>query len=232
MIKTSILTCTHNMLRFLPAAIHSAISQELIDWEYLILDDGSTDGTWDYLQEWASHPSIRLFRHTERKGLTECRKFLLEKSQGEYLSILDADDLLFAQKGKTHAAILEGDPHVGVVWGRSLLLKEGKFEIIPSLQFEQGWDLVTPYQATHSAMTWRKSALIQAGGYDPEWTLVEAPDLFFKVGDFAKQHFCDNFAAVKRVLPDNIFRQQLSPTRREALSQALVRRTIQRRYSE
>ncbi|MBI4406000.1 MAG: glycosyltransferase family 2 protein [Deltaproteobacteria bacterium] len=225
---TTITTCVHNMRRYLPSAIASVFAQTSTHFEYLILDDGSTDGTWDYLKTFQNHPRIRLLRHSTRQGLCVCRNQMLESAQGEYLSILDADDILTPHKVQLHAEILAADPNVGVVWGRSIVTGDDSF-LLPPEGFEPGWDLLTPYQATHSSTTWRKSALIRAGGYDPRWTHVEAPDLFLKVGDRWKQVFSPAVVTLKRLLRDNEFRTDLANAQ-SYFSLQLLQHTLRRRY--
>ena len=218
------------MARYVGAAVESCLGQTSQDWELLVLDDGSTDSTWLLLQEWAGDSRIRLFRHEKCQGLSASRNELLKKARGRWLSILDADDLLFQTKMADHAKVLESRADIGVVWGSSVLLSNGEFTILPKAEFRPGWDVITPYQAAHSATTWRKEAVTGAGGYDPSRVLVEAPDLFLKVGDRYRQEYCPRLAALKRVDSNNSFRKQLTPDRRDALSHRLIEETLQRRY--
>lgn len=231
--RTSVVLCAHQMGRFIEDAIESALTQEDHSFECLVLDDGSTDGTWEKLLRFARDPRVRLFRHESRKGLSACRNRLLREARGRYLSILDADDTLAPGKIARHAAALDARPEVSVVWGRAILARhddEGeRWTLVPPEGFEPGWDLTMSYQAAHSATTWRKSALERVGGYDPRWALVEAVDLFLKVGDFSEQLFCPALAAFKRIDPQSELRQQVAKEGKE-LSRALLKATLLRRY--
>ena len=121
-----------------------------------------------------------------------------------------------------------------MAWGRTVVLYPRSAplsrEILPPRTFKPGWDLTTPYLLAHSSTTWRRDALIRAGGYDASKLLVEAPDLFLKVGDFAEQVYVPRIASFKRVLPTGRFRAELTEERKAQLSKKLVEETLARRF--
>lgn len=233
------------MKHLISTAIYSVLSQTTEDYEHLILDDGSDDDTWEYLNVFRTLPRLRLFRHENRRGLPQCRNFLLRKSSGEFVSILDADDILAPHKVEHHARILETRPQAGMTWGRALMMEisEGKSarksvcqsqsesicKALPEFGFMPGWDLVSPYQVVHSATTWRKSALLRAGGYAEELFAEEAPDMFLKVGDFSEQCFEESVVVIKRVFPGNPIRNYFT-NHLEEISRRLLANTLLRRY--
>ena len=90
---TSIVICTHNMGSVVNSAIRSALSQDSDSFEILILDDGSEDDTWMQLEQFQRKSNVRLFRNFRSKGLSAGRNKLLHEARGEFISILDADDL-------------------------------------------------------------------------------------------------------------------------------------------
>ena len=226
---TSVTTCTHNMQATLPKTVESVLNQDCPDFEYLILDDGSSDGSWDYLESFASHPKIRLYRNLQKQGLTSCRNFLLHESRGAYLSVVDADDWLAPNKVSLHAKELAANPRAALVWGSSILISPSGSHQIPKTYPLNSWDLCSAYEATHSAITWRRDVLIELGGYDEKYELVEAVNLFLRTGDHYEQLFCEPVAAFKGVNPRNSFRSQLS-IKGKALSATLLLEALQRRY--
>lgn len=215
-------------------AIQSALRQRCEGTEILLIDDGSEDETWYRLKKCQFH-RLRLIRNPTNRGLSYCRNLALNESRGRYLCILDADDILSPNKVRDHWQALEKDPEAGMVWGRTVLLRPGKQgirrELEPGKDFRAGWDLVTPYLLSHSATTWRKDALIRAGGYDPAKILVEAPDLFLKVGDFAQQIYVPRIACFKRVIPTGKFRAELTEEKRQELSRQILQETLVRRFN-
>ena len=222
------------MLQHLPDAVQSALNQTDKNFELIILDDGSRDGTRDYLETVQNHSKIRILYNQNRLGLCKCRNRLLNETKGEYISILDADDELFPEKVFEHGKTLDQDPQIGMVWGRAFVVnQEDDSQVyIPSSNYQQGWDLTESYQAVHSATTWRKSALLKAGGYDPYFELVEDADMYLKVGDFSRQVFQNQTVAMKRLFPQNEFRKKLNRKKIQNYSQILMKNTVSRRYGD
>lgn len=92
----SILIPVYNVQAYLGECLNSVLSQELNGVEILLLDDASSDGSAQLMEELAAqspHP-LRLLRHERNRGLSAARNSLLEASQGAYLWFLDSDDLL------------------------------------------------------------------------------------------------------------------------------------------
>lgn len=93
----SVIIPAYNAARFLPETVASVISQSVSDWEMLLVDDGSTDSTSDLCDTLAaSDPRIRAF-HKPTGGPSDARNFALDKAKGDYITFLDADDILHPQ---------------------------------------------------------------------------------------------------------------------------------------
>lgn len=91
----SIITPSFNSEKYIAQTYAGIISQTFTDWEWMIVDDGSTDNTLQLLQQYAAADSrIKyLKRDREPKGATTCRNIAVEKCSGEYLLFLDTDDV-------------------------------------------------------------------------------------------------------------------------------------------
>lgn len=229
----SITICTYNSLPFLTNAVYSALNQTFDAFELLILNDGSTDSTAQYLSTLRQHPKVRVFSSENRRGIIASRNFILKRARGKYVSILDADDEFTPEKLTRHCEILERDPSVGVVWGSALAFAQEPFSLpsfIPPLDYQHGWDLVSQYLVVHSATTWRKSSIEEVGGYDSELTCEECPDLFLKVGDRYEQYFDPAIAAIKHLrrsgFTRDFFLEKGAQVSRRLLSQAIQRRHL------
>ena len=95
----SVIMPCYNMERFLPQTIASVVGQTFEDWELLIVDDASTDGTHDVLKQAGDHDQrIRWFVKPEHSGIADTRNRCLQMAQGRYLAFLDADDLWYPNK--------------------------------------------------------------------------------------------------------------------------------------
>jgi len=88
----SIVIPTHNCLEYLPKALDSIFNQRLCNIEILIIDDNSSDGTWQWLQEiQQQHPQIRPYK-LRGVGSARARNFALKRVRSELVAFLDADD--------------------------------------------------------------------------------------------------------------------------------------------
>lgn len=91
----SVIVPNYNKRPHIEACIESILSQSFRDFELIIIDDRSTDGSWEVLQDFADFDSrIRLYRmdHNCRQGI--CRNIGIDKSRGEFLVFVDSDDML------------------------------------------------------------------------------------------------------------------------------------------
>ena len=112
--KISVCIPTYNRVQLLPQAIHSVLKQTESDFELIICDDGSTDGTAELLAEYAD-PRIHYIRHLQNIGKSNNMRSGFEAATGEYFIKFDDDDRLTPQFLAQTAAILDGDPQVDFV---------------------------------------------------------------------------------------------------------------------
>lgn len=107
---------------FIAAAIESVLAQTYIDFELLIVDDGATDGTRRIAETYAARdPRIRLIVQ-ENRGLAAARNTALRHATGEYIALLDSDDIWEREFLAEQITILEARPDVDVVTGNAWTL--------------------------------------------------------------------------------------------------------------
>lgn len=116
-IKVTIALSVYNVAEYLRASLDSIQAQTFKDFELLCIDDASTDGTWDLLQEYALRDSrIRLIRQERNQGLSVSRNRAIAEAKGEYLLMLDGDDLFAADMvEKAYNKSIEADADM-VLW--------------------------------------------------------------------------------------------------------------------
>lgn len=119
----SIIMAVYNGEAFLSDTIASVLAQDYRNWEYWIVDDGSTDRTTSLLLEAVrAHPDrIHYLEHPahQNRGLCTSRNLALSRSRGKYLAILDADDVWLPAKLSEQIAIANQYPQAGLIYGRS-----------------------------------------------------------------------------------------------------------------
>lgn len=91
--QVSILMAAFNAQRYVRFAVDSVRAQSLKDWELIVVDDASTDGTWDILRAYAEMDArIHVFRQDTNQGQAVARNRALSVARGKFLCMLDADD--------------------------------------------------------------------------------------------------------------------------------------------
>lgn len=106
---------------YLSEAIESVRAQTLGDWELLLVDDGSTDGSTDVAKACARENGerVRYLQHDghANRGASASRNLGMRHARGEYLAYLDADDVWLPRKLEEQVALLAGTPGVAMVYG-------------------------------------------------------------------------------------------------------------------
>lgn len=93
--ELSVIVPNYNKAKYIPQCLDSILSQSRKDFEVIIVDDASTDESWDILRQFAdANPRIRLYRMDTncRQGI--CRNLGMDKARGKYLTFVDSDDFL------------------------------------------------------------------------------------------------------------------------------------------
>ena len=107
----SVITCFYNEENFLKEAIESVLKQGYQNWEYLLVDDGSTDGSSDIANIYAEkYPGQIILLHHEgkaNKGLSPSRNLGIEYSKGDLICFLDADDVYLENKLNSQVELMQ-----------------------------------------------------------------------------------------------------------------------------
>jgi glycosyltransferase involved in cell wall biosynthesis len=120
----SVVTIFWNAERFLAEAIDSVHGQTRRDWELLLVDDGSTDGSTAIARAWARRQPdrVRYLEHPghANRGMSAARNLGVRHARGRYVALLDADDAWMPPKLERDVATLEAVPEAGMVYGPAL----------------------------------------------------------------------------------------------------------------
>lgn len=111
--KATVLMPVYNAAPYLREAVNSILNQSFRDFEFLIFDDGSTDGSREILGAY-DDPRIRLFCYPENTGYVRHLNRGIELARGEYLFRMDADDIALPQRLERQVAFLDANPGVGL----------------------------------------------------------------------------------------------------------------------
>ncbi len=120
MSMVSVIVPSYNLGQYLPETLESVRSQSFTDWECLIVENGSTDGSLSIVNEYcAADPRFVPVVFPENVGVAAARNRGLELAEGKYILFLDADDLLAPDYMEQAVAALEADPSLTVVYGKA-----------------------------------------------------------------------------------------------------------------
>lgn len=96
-LKASVIVPVYNVERYLPRCIESILSQEYVDWELILVDDGSTDSSGCICDAYAVRDDRIQVIHQENKGLSGARNTGIQHSKEDVLFFVDSDDYVTAQ---------------------------------------------------------------------------------------------------------------------------------------
>ena len=110
----SIAMPVYNAMPFLRGAVQSIFAQTLDDWELLAVDDGSSDGSWEYLQR-IDDPRVRPVHLKRNYGATAAINRAIDMARGRWIARMDADDYILPERLEKQAAALTVDPRIDVL---------------------------------------------------------------------------------------------------------------------
>lgn len=113
--KVSVILPAYNCARYLPDSVGSVLSQEFGDFELIIIDDGSSDGTGEFAKKNFADPRI-VYARQEHSGLSAARNNGLRRARGEFVAFIDADDIFMPQKLMSQTVIFESKKGIDAVY--------------------------------------------------------------------------------------------------------------------
>jgi glycosyltransferase involved in cell wall biosynthesis len=126
--KVSVVTPSYNHARFLPDRINSILEQTFQDFEWIIIDDCSTDGSQDVLRKLAGHdPRVTLLFHTQNMGMAATTREAIGLSSGEYIYRAESDDACDIRFLERMVQVLDAHPQVGLAYCRALHMDENGY---------------------------------------------------------------------------------------------------------
>ena len=160
MVKVSVLMPVYNTNeKFLRAAIESILGQTYQNFEFLIMNDCSTDPRVEDIVLSYKDKRIRYVKNSHNLGISGARNKLIETAGGEYLAVMDHDDVSLPERLEKEAAFLDAHPEVGVVGCAVLKLGTSKIRKLPEEDAKIKESLVFCSPFCHPATMIRKSVL-------------------------------------------------------------------------
>jgi len=182
--KVTVLMAVYNAEKYLRQAIESILNQTFTDFELLIVDDGSSDSSPEIIRSYQD-PRIRVIRNSTNRGIAYSRKKALELARGEYVAVLDADDVALRERLQVQAEYLDANADVQLIGSAYEVIDENGNVVrtctVPTDPLTIRWKLLFGNCIAHSTAMFRRVTALEVGGYDERMTLAEDFDLYIRI---------------------------------------------------
>jgi GT2 family glycosyltransferase len=206
--RVTIVTPAYNAQRSLAATLESALRQTVRDFELIVVDDGSTDGTLGVAESYAARdPRVRVIRQPNG-GSAVARNTAIRAARGEFFALLDSDDLWMPDFLASQLAILTEHPDIDIVSANAINLG-GELDGTPLKPVSDGWapisllDLIEVEDSVCIMTVFRRKVVDCTGGFDPSVLDNEDYDLWLRAA-------CAGCAIVFNARPSGYYRRDNS----------------------
>ena len=184
--RVSVVMPVHNALPYLDAAVESILVQTFGDFEFVILDDASTDGSTERLRYWASRDSrIRLLEEHRNLGPARSSQRVACAASAPIVARMDADDISYPGRLADQLEVLDRHPGVGVVGGLyDIIDPKGRIVRGPELWRLRQSASVPPFG--NGPLMYRREVFDWVGGYRKECEFWEDNDLILRMAAVTK----------------------------------------------
>jgi glycosyltransferase involved in cell wall biosynthesis len=214
----SVVIPTYNRMKSLPRSVESVLRQTFEDIELIVVDDCSTDGTWDYLNS-VRDPRLRIIRHEVNKGAGAARNTGFRAAQAELVAFQDSDDEWLVTKLAIQVEEYRraNSAEYGAIYCAKITNGEGKFGVygprevqympLPGYEKTSGdisHELVRHALVSTQTLMVRKDLLHAVGGFDETLKLGEDWDMTTSLSRITKFLFVDKPLVLCFTSPDSI----------------------------
>lgn len=181
--RISVVLAAYNAVKHVEAAVRSVLSQSYRDFELIVLDDASSDGTADRVEQIGDDRLI-VVRGQKNAGQTELLNLGIAQARGEYIARMDADDLCESSRFAVQVAYLDRYPNVSLVASNAILIDDagaphGRTTTLPSAGLLL-WEMAWRCPIMHPSVMFRRDFVQKLGGFDPQF-LAQDYDLWIRI---------------------------------------------------
>ena len=215
----TVFTPNYNKEKFLPETIESILNQTYRNFEYIIVDDCSTDDSWTIIQEFAKKDTrVRVYRNESNLKIVKTRNrgLTLSSDKAKYFAIIDSDDVAIAERLSTQIDFLENNSDYGLVGSNAIIIDENSKEIgfrkypLSDSKIRRVITRLNPF--TQSSIMIRKKVIEELGLYDEKWSVCQDYDYWLRVGQNWKFENIEEPLVKYRLSSSQVKRSQLKET--------------------
>ncbi len=184
--RITVLMSVYNDEKYLKKSIDSILNQTFKDFEFIIINDGSTDNTLGILKMY-SDPRIKLITNPEQIGLSKSLNKGSHLAKGQYIARQDSNDISSSERLEKQVNFLEAKPECGLVGSWSYIMDENDKIIDKLTLLTEHNDIVTMLltenQFVHSSVMFRKDCTDKVGGYNEKLKYAQDYDLWLRISE-------------------------------------------------
>lgn len=179
----TVIMSVYNDEQYVGEAVDSILEQTYQNFELLLIDDGSTDGSKEILGEYATQEPVTLVQNDENKGLTASLNRGIDAASGKYIARQDADDRSRPTRLERQVEYLESHPDVGLVGTDAIMIDADGSSVrrrhVPSRPSQS--ELLEQNHFVHGSVMLRRGLLEAVGGYDELFKYAQDYDLWLRL---------------------------------------------------
>ena len=199
----SVIIHTYNNEKFIAETVESVLNQTYKDYEIIVVDDGSVDGTRDALMPYMQ--KIR-YHYKENGGIASAKNAGIGLSQAEFVAFLDHDDLWVPDKLQLQMEHFNENPQIGLVYAKYTSFRDGKELRTKPEKGYSGWifkELLSKSFIQTSTVVVKRECLDAVGPYDETFSLGDEYDMFLRIAQKFQCGFVDKGLTRYRVHDTN-----------------------------
>ena len=182
----SVLMPVFNSEQFVTDAIKSILNQSFKDFEFLILDDASTDKSFEIIKDFEKKDCrIKVFQNEKNLGVVESRNKLINLSKSKYIAWIDSDDIALENRFEEQIKFLEEHPDIGLLG--AWLIKCDKFcnpqQIWPMETDPEKLQIELFFHSPFSTVVMIRRSALPKKLYDPRFPVAEDYDFYCRIAE-------------------------------------------------
>lgn len=188
--KVSVTMPAYNAERFLAEAIESVLCQTFTDFELIIVDDGSTDSTLSIAESYAQRDHRVRVVTQPHGGISSGRNRGLAEARGEWIAVMDADDIILPQRLERQLAFVEKNPDIALagayaynIDGSGKIIAQFRSPLTDRAEVRETIARNRLISFHHSAVLMRKDVVQSIGGYREQFDGIEDCDLWNRIAE-------------------------------------------------
>ncbi|MDA9626947.1 glycosyltransferase [Candidatus Pelagibacter sp.] len=216
--KVSIIMAVRNSEKYISQAIESVILQSYKNFELIIIDDYSSDSSYEIINEFKKKDSrIKVYRNLKKLGPADTRNRAIKIARGEWISIIDSDDIFFPNKIEKQLKLVNKNKDLIFV-GSNLIFIDHKGTHLAYYKYTNNSKTLKKKVVRnksfppHSSYFVKKKYLLKIGGYNKRFLMAPDYDLLLRLESFKNKEFgvCEEVLTKVRIHKGNRSHKKLN----------------------